>query len=158
MVRKINPNIDIFRQIYGGRKPKCKGIVNRKRKKNSLNKLLDSLWSKAVKKLAKEKCEYCESTNNLNSHHIIGRRNFAVRWNINNGVCLCGLHHTFSSKFSAHQTPTLFSDFIQKKRGKEWYRQLIMSSTIPKLTISDKEEFRSTLETIVYGKPKKLPF
>jgi len=159
MRRKINESKAIFDQIYNvykNVKPKCKGIVNRKkRKKNSLNKLLDTLWSKAVKLLAKEKCEYCGSTEHLNSHHIIGRRNFGVRWNVNNGVCLCALHHQFSSKFSAHQTPTLFSDWIQEKRGKEWYSQLIMMSTLIK---PDKEILKEELSVIVYGKPKRLPF
>ena len=162
MRRKINPNIGIFDEIYnlqktyGGRKSKCKGIVNpKRRKKNSLNKLLDTLWSKAVKVLAKERCEYCGSTEYLNSHHVIGRRNFGVRWNVNNGVCLCAKCHQFSSRFSAHQTPTLFSDWIQKKRGKEWYSQLIMMSTLIK---PDKEETKEELETIIYGKPKSLPF
>ena len=161
MRRKVNEAKAIFDEIYNvykNVKPKCKGnIINgkKKRKKNSLNKLLDSLWSKAVKLLAKERCEYCGSTEHLNSHHIIGRRNFGVRWNVNNGVCLCALHHQFSSKFSAPQTPTTFSDWIQKKRGKEWYSQLIMMSTLIK---PDKEETKKELETIIYGKSKKLPF
>ena len=62
MRRKKNPSKEIFDQIYGvykNVKPKCKGLP-KKRKNNSLNKLLDTLWSRAVKKLAKDKCEYCE--------------------------------------------------------------------------------------------------
>jgi hypothetical protein len=49
----------------------------------------------------------------------------------------------------------MFSDWIQKKRGKEWYSQLIMMSTLIK---PDKEETKKELETIIYGKSKKLPF
>lgn len=162
MRRKKNETKAIFDQLYGvykNVKPKCKGIVNRKKhKKNSLNKLLDTLWSKAVKILAKERCEHCWSTQYLNSHHVFGRRNFPVRWNVNNGVCLCAKCHQFSSKFSAHQTPTLFTDWIKEKRGLEWYSQLIMMSTVHKLNLSDKEKIKEQLEEIIYGKKKKLPW
>lgn len=129
--------------------------TTKKRKKNPLNAHLDALWSKAVKILGDNKCAYCGSTEGLNSHHIIGRRNFATRWNVNNGVVLCPKHHVFSSKFSAHQTPTLFSDFIQEKRGDEWYSQLVMMSTMEK---PDKEKLLKELREIVYGKEKELPF
>ena len=163
MRRKKNLSKEIFDQLYGvykNVKPKCKGkIINCKNhKKNSLKKLLDTLWSRAVKILAKERCEYCGSTQYLNSHHIFGRRNFPVRWNVNNGVCLCAKCHQFSSKFSAHQTPTLFTDWIKEKRGLEWYSQLIMMSTVPKLNLSDKEKIKEQLEEIIYGKKKKLPW
>ena len=160
MRRKVNESKAIFDQLYGvykNVKPKCKGLP-KKRKNNSLNRLLDTLWSKAVKKLAKEKCEHCGSTQYLNSHHIFGRRNFPVRWNVNNGVCLCAKCHQFSSQFSAHQTPTLLTDWIRSKRGEEWYSQLVMMTAIPKLTLSDKEELREELEKIIYGKPRILPW
>lgn len=139
------------------KKPKCKPLkkLRKKPKKNLLNKLLDVLWSKAVKILAGNKCEYCGSTKHLNSHHIFGRRNFAVRWEVTNGVCLCSGHHQFDSRFSAHQTPTKFTDWIKDKRGLKWYEELNNKSNTIK---PDKDILRAELETIVYGEQKDRPF
>ena len=101
---------------------------------------LDKAWSAYVKERAGNRCEYCGSTKNLNSHHIIGRRNKATRWEISNGVCICPLHHVFSSTFSAHQTPTIFSEWIIKKRGEQWHEELVlMANTVKKWTKPDKE-------------------
>lgn len=127
----------------------------KKRKKNALNALLDTLWSKAVKILANNKCIRCGKDSGLNSHHIIGRRNFATRWDINNGVCLCSLHHVFGSRWSAHQTPTKFIDFIKELKGQEWYDELEKKSNEIK---PDKEKLLAELKEIVYGKEKDLPF
>ena len=52
-------------------KPSKKYKVSQKK----INKELDNLWSKVVKKLAGYRCEVCGKTENLNSHHIIGRTN-----------------------------------------------------------------------------------
>lgn len=161
MRRKINEAKAIFDELYNvykNVKPKCKGkIINgkKKRKKNSLNKLLDTLWSKAVKLLAKERCEYCGSTRRLNSHHIFGRRKYSVRWEVTNGICLCSGHHQFDNRFSAHQTPTLFTDWIKEKRGEQWYEELNQKANSIK---PDKDRLKVELETIIYGKPKKLPW
>lgn len=150
-------NICLVKEMYSHSKPKCKPLkkLRKKPKKNLLNKLLDVLWSKAVKILAGEKCEYCGSTKHLNSHHIFGRRNFAVRWEVTNGVCLCSGHHQFDSRFSAHQTPTKFTDWIKDKRGLKWYEELNNKSNTIK---PNKDILRAELETIVYGEQKDRPF
>ena len=102
---------------------------------------LDKAWSKIVKLRAGNKCEKCEKTAHLNSHHVIGRRNRATRWNISNGCCLCCGCHTFNSMFSAHQTPTIFSNWIINKRGEEWHEDLVqMANTIKKWKKADKQE------------------
>lgn len=95
----------------------------KKSKKTEINKV-DKLWADAVKKLAGNKCEYCGKTSPLNSHHIFSRSKKSTRWNINNGICLCVGHHTFSSSFSAHKTPAEFIEWIKEKRGEKWYAEL----------------------------------
>lgn len=90
-------------------------------------KTLDCLWSKLVKLKAKGQCEWCGSNKTLNSHHVIGRRNKATRWNESNGVCLCAYHHMLS-KNSAHQNPLEFIEFIRDKRGITWYTMLRLQS------------------------------
>lgn len=90
----------------------------------AVNKRKDNEWTKAVKQRAGFKCEYCGKTENLNAHHIFSRSNHSVRWDIDNGVCLCVSHHVFNSQFSAHKTPLEFIFWIKDKRGVEWYDNL----------------------------------
>jgi 5-methylcytosine-specific restriction endonuclease McrA len=135
-------------------KPYIKKVTN-KRKKSSLNALLDTLWSKAVKILDGDKCLHCGVTDGLNSHHVIGRRNFSTRWEVKNGVTLCSKCHVFSSKFSAHQTPLSFDRFITNLKGEEWYNELEKQANGIK---PDKEKLLIELKMIIYGKSKKLPF
>ena len=90
----------------------------------TVNKRKDDQWTHLVKERAGFKCEYCGSDKNLNSHHIFSRANRSVRWDLDNGVCVCSLHHIFSSQFSAHLSPIEFSEWLKDKRGQEWYDNL----------------------------------
>jgi len=90
-------------------------------KKSELKKL-DDLWSSIIRQ--KGKCEFCGKTLYLNAHHYIGRRDFKLRWNVDNGFCLCSGCHTMSSIFSAHQTPHLFCEWARKVRGEDWENNL----------------------------------
>jgi len=86
-------------------------------------KSLDVLWSKLVIKRGNERCEYCGSTYSLAPHHIFGRINQTVRWDLNNGICLCLEHHT-GGDFSAHRSPNEFKQWLIDTRGVEWYESL----------------------------------
>lgn len=72
---------------------------------------------------AGNRCEFCGSTKRLNAHHIFSRSNFTVRWDIDNGVCLCVSHHTFGNQ-SFHKSPAEMLEWIREKRGEEWYEGL----------------------------------
>jgi hypothetical protein len=107
----------------------------------AIDKKLDKACSEIAKKRAGYKCEYCGSGSYVNAHHVVGRRNKAVRWELTNLVCLCAKHHTFSSEFSAHQTPTIFAEWIIGVRGQEWHDGLVeMSRKAKKWTKAEKEE------------------
>lgn len=93
-----------------------------KRESKSLPKKADMLWSLAVRKLGE--CSYCGSRENLNAHHIFSRHNKSVRWDLDNGICLCAKHHVFSDQFSAHKTPTEFTYWLEKQYSKEWLENL----------------------------------
>jgi len=82
----------------------------RKITKTTLGDKLDKAWSRAI--LSKGKCEVCGSIEHLNPHHIEGRRNFRLRWDLRNGVCLCSGCHVFR-KESAHQSPEWFHFFLE---------------------------------------------
>lgn len=60
-------------------------------------------------KRAGGKCEVCDKKEYVNTHHVVGRRNLMLRWDVRNGVALCPLHHVFG-KESAHQNPVWFQD------------------------------------------------
>lgn len=109
-------------------------LVKQKRKatkvaKRELSiKYLDDLWRDKTKEYYGHKCEHCGKTENLNSHHVIGRTNKALRWDYRNCVVLCVYCHKFNHFWSAHETPTIFNDWIREKRGEEWHRALVVKA------------------------------
>lgn len=96
----------------------------KKKTKTQLNSKADKEWALAVKERAGNRCEYCGRIDTLNSHHIFSRSNHSVRWDIDNGACLCVSHHTFNHDFSAHKAPAEFLEWIKNVRGLEWYERL----------------------------------
>ena len=110
-----------------------------KTKRRKLIDKLDKLWSDEIK--SKGKCEYCGKTTYLNPHHIFSRSNYSVRWDLENGVCLCSGHHTLSSQFSAHKCPMEFAEWIKEKRGIEWFNRLrTKANSVVKYSDSDLQE------------------
>ena len=107
---------------------------------------LDEAWSLAVKHKAGWKCEVCGKKSPLNSHHIYSRSNISVRWDLENGICLCVGHHTFG-KFSAHLSPVEFTYWLEEYKGKEFMEMLMRKahSTL-KLTKPEKEQLYNELK------------
>jgi len=85
-----------------------------------LVKLLDSVWSKAIRKKY-GRCVVCGSKDNLHSHHCIVRKaqSQGVRWLEFNGVPLCCGCHLY--KYHGQQA------------DKEWHEKFIeiLNSLIP---------------------------
>lgn len=84
----------------------------RKQKPVTDSKLL-KLWGDRVLERANYRCEYPDCmvhTTQLHPHHFYSRRHAALRYDVNNGICLCPVHHTLGS-FSAHNDPD-FKDRI----------------------------------------------
>ena len=113
---------------------KCSGIGISRSSKSVLKKWhkrkaagktnhLDNLWRYAVYKQGFNKCEYCDKEGKLNAHHIFSRSNFNVRWDIDNGICLCPYHHFFGT-ISFHKSPVEMLEWIKNKRGEEWFDRL----------------------------------
>lgn len=91
-------------------------------------KRLDDLWGLIIRKRKNDKCEKCGYPADQ-PHHFIGRRNHSVRWDLDNGFCLCRGCHTMRLD-SAHQDPSLFDFWAINKRGKEWYKALRIRATL----------------------------
>jgi len=105
----------------------------------SIDKRLDVVWSQLVKLRAGNKCEVCGTTTNLNSHHLYSRAKKSVRWNLDNGICLCVGHHIGTS-FSAHKTPLAFNSWLIKYKSNVFIQQLEIRANIAyKWSVSEKE-------------------
>lgn len=64
-------------------------------KKYNIRKHCDLLWSELVKLRAGGKCEKCGKTEQLQSHHIVPRTDWNLRFDELNGVCLCFRDHFY---------------------------------------------------------------
>ena len=108
--------------------------------RKGIDKRLDDTWAKLVKLRAGNKCEVCQKTTHLNSHHIYSRAKKSTRWHPKNGVCLCVGCHVFSSRFSAHKTPLEFVDWLIRQKGQDYIDKLtIRANTVSKLHKFEKE-------------------
>ncbi len=121
--------------------------------KGKLSKKLDEAWSLAVKKRAGYKCEVCGigESGHLNSHHIVGRRNRRVRWDVRDGVCLCVKHHRFGIE-SAHEDPLWFREWLEDKRWEDYAYLYTIKNQIKKWTLEDMEEQLEELNKIINEK------
>lgn len=107
---------------------------------------LDTAWSLLVKLRANNRCEYCGTPHQLNSHHIHTRRKLSTRWDVLNGICLCVMHHTGSVRFSAHNTPQLFRKWLLEHKGQQFVYELALKSyAVSKLMLFEKEELLKEL-------------
>jgi len=101
--------------------------VKNKNKLKSLPRIhrrLFKLWSQLVRE--KNKCEYCgiskgeidkngKILKKLDAHHYISRakKNSYLKWDINNGVCVCsGCHKFYEDSF--HRSPVTTMNWLIK--------------------------------------------
>ena len=130
--------------------------VNRRKRKKSpralLVKELDALWRTLVKLKVGDKCEMCGKPDgqgrghSLNAHHIFGRSNYSVRWDVENGVCLTAGNHTLTTH-SAHKAPIEFIEFMKKRRGVKWYNDLrTKANAIKKWAVPELQEKKEELK------------
>lgn len=74
-------------------------------------KICDKLWATAVKRAGKCEVEGCTGSP-LQAHHIIPRTCWALRFDLENGVCLCKRHHLYW----AHKDAIGFTEWVKNKR------------------------------------------
>ena len=98
-----------------------------KRPRGCSNSTLDRLWASKIKELAEHRCEMCETTRDLEDHHIQPRKLHSVRWDVDNGVCLCQDCHK-SRGYSPHRNPLGFILYMMEVRDREWAIRLVRST------------------------------
>jgi hypothetical protein len=110
-----------------------------------LKKKLDSLWSELIKREAGNKCEVCGRNESINSHHIVGRRNLRLRWELYNGVSLCAGCHVFKTQ-SFHQNPIWADEWLRKNRSEDYKLVKQTMNEIKKWTMDEMLELREEFE------------
>lgn len=144
--------IELEKRKFKWLKPKPK-----KKTKKTLENKLDKLWSDAVKMRAKYQCEYSlnkwipvDPNKMLNSHHVFGRDNKRLRWDLRNWVCLMVYYHTFSKEFSAHKTPLAFLKWFQEYRKDDFrYLEIENAKWTKKWALEDLENKKRELEDYI---------
>ena len=74
-------------------------------------------WRRKVFRRDKYKCQFpgCTNTGPINSHHIFMYAKYpALRFNINNGICLCIQHHNLVTG-NEEQYEAMFTNIIRNK-------------------------------------------
>lgn len=117
-------SLNVYCSYECSKKNTLKKQKTKSREKTKVRLTREKAWATEVKERADWKCEYCGTTENLNAHHIFSRNKRSVKFDIENGICICAKHHVFSSDFSAHKTPTEFTIWVIEYRGMEWYERL----------------------------------
>ena len=99
----------------------------KKTEKQKLRDRADDLWKKLCLKRAGNKCELTEQVFGLQVHHFFPRITYPMlRYDLENGIVLKkGLHFNHHTRGD----PTIHERII-RKRGKEWYDELLKRSHI----------------------------
>jgi 5-methylcytosine-specific restriction endonuclease McrA len=97
-------------------KKELKKIEKREIKKKDLE------WRDKVKKRDNNCCVYSGSRVFLDCHHLISRKNFRLRWDIDNGIVLRKKFHKFNKEFSAHGNPFVFMLWFMENRSEQYER------------------------------------
>lgn len=65
-------------------------------------------------------CVYCGATKYVHVHHIVPREIKVMKYDTENGICLCAKHHKFSIEFSAHKNAFAFINWLRDNRPKQY--------------------------------------
>ena len=129
----------------------------RKRKPMSISKRLDILWSKTVRQRAGNSCEVCGGKKSVQAHHYIGRTNRRFRWDLRNGVSVCGGHHKLLNT-SFHADPIWAMNWMEENRDEDLtYLENEDSLGVKKWTDEEKLEHFEKMQKY-YEKLLKNPF
>ena len=92
------------------------------KKPKSLKKICDELWAKVIKAKAGYKSELSGKTESLHAHHIAGKPNYRLRYEIENGICLTAGEHFFGIHHQGRQKD--YEARIKAVRGEDIYERL----------------------------------
>ena len=112
--------------------------------KKNIKKKCDDIFSLIIR--SKGYCEMCgKNTGQLQTHHIIGRINYQLRWDTRNGICLDSSCHTFSQT-SAHNNPIYFINWFKSMRPDDYEYLLTKKNDVKTFNILDYQEILNNLQ------------
>lgn len=117
-----------------------------KRTRKSLKLACDRLWAQAVKQRAGGVCERCgetpESPQAFHAHHVYGRTNHRLRFEVRNGCALCWLDHRW-----AEEMPLEFADWFREVRpdDADWLAEEKRKGLMPPRSLTDYLELERRL-------------
>jgi len=101
--------------------------MNKLKKLRIAERKMDECWSKKVRQRDNYICQVCGCTykqiQGIQAAHILPREFPETRWDLQNGIALCSLHHRWG-KNSAHNNPIWFTEWL-KERKPEQYNYLV---------------------------------
>ena len=102
---------------------------------------MDDEFSKLIRSVGR--CDCCRGISNLQTAHIVGRSNHALRWNPLNAICLCKRCHIF--KF--HRDPLGFVEWLETTYPERMVYLREHRNKIIKRTTEDYEELLGAVKT-----------
>lgn len=79
----------------------------------------DKLWRVMIRIVHGGVCFVCGKPG-ANAHHIIGKKAFAFRHGLLNGIYLCVRHHKFDPYLSAHENAPAFGELLRMTNPVQW--------------------------------------
>lgn len=126
--------------------------MNKTKQLIKLKKKAFSLWSKRIRE--KNYCELCERKYKepnpngkptiLQAHHIIGRENKRLAWDLKNGICLCDYCHKWS-RVGPHRGSIIFNEWYRMKYPENYKYLLSCWEEDFELTIENMEKIIKSL-------------
>jgi 5-methylcytosine-specific restriction endonuclease McrA len=111
------------------------GKQTKKETKRLLKKAEVKLW-KEVRLACIERdggCVICGSRTRMSAHHLVPREIKELKYELDNLITLCPLHHKFSLLISPHRNPLSFVAWLYKNRMKQFDRlQAIWETKVTK--------------------------
>ena len=90
--------------------------------KGRLREMADRLWAKAIYDDWNHRSAVC-GVSQIDAHHLVPRQHEATRYDLNNGMALCSVHHQWDKDISPHQNAAGFMKWLEANHpGRhEWY-------------------------------------
>jgi len=86
--------------------------------KKTIEKEMNDIWSLKVRERDNFTCQICGKKiekQHAHAHHIIPRQFRGLRWEINNGITLCFVHHKVGM-YSPHQNAIWFFGWMNEHK------------------------------------------
>lgn len=109
--------------------------MSRKPNKRGTKKRLDKLWGRIIRARANHKCEMCGKPGDQ-PHHIVGRRNMRLRFDLRNGINLCYGCHTRRTN-CVHEDPVGLENWMLDNKQCDWDYLSTVRMEIKKWTLEE---------------------